>query len=122
MITKLDVLAGIDPLRVATSYRSGEGAVLEDFPYHQSILHSAEASYEDLPGFAEEIDDCRTEDDLPPAARDFLRYVSDFVGVPVRLVGVGPEREQVVWIDQGDGGSPDPPPSRQVIGSGGASG
>ena len=43
VVTKLDVLAGIDPLRVCTSYRHGEGAVFEEFPYHQSILHSAEA-------------------------------------------------------------------------------
>ena len=42
-ITKLDVLAGIDPLQVCTRYRHGEGAVFDDFPYHQSILHSAEA-------------------------------------------------------------------------------
>src|SRR3954453_16005986 len=44
-VTKLDVLAGIDPLRVAVRYRSSEGAALDEFPYHQSILHSAEAEY-----------------------------------------------------------------------------
>ena len=43
VITKLDVLAGIDPLQVCTRYRHGEGAVFDEFPYHQSILHSAEA-------------------------------------------------------------------------------
>ena len=60
MITKLDVLAGIDPLRICTSYRHGEGAVFDEFPYHQSILHSAEAVTEELPGFEEDISDCRT--------------------------------------------------------------
>ena len=99
-VTKLDVLAGIDPLRVAVRYRSSEGAALNEFPYHQSILHSAQAEYEDLPGFQAEIGDCRSEDDLPPQARDYLRFVSDFVGVPVRLVGVGPDREQVVWMGE----------------------
>ena len=59
MITKLDVLAGIDPLRVAVRYRSSEGAVFEEFPYHQSILHSASAEYEELPGFDAEIGECR---------------------------------------------------------------
>ena len=122
VITKLDVLAGIDPLRVATSYRSGEGAVLEDFPYHQSILHSAEASYEDLPGFAEEHRRLPQRGDLPAAARDFLRFVSEFVGVPVRLVGVGPGREQVVWIGAGERRIARRLARRQVIGSGGASG
>jgi adenylosuccinate synthase len=97
-VTKLDVLAGIDPLQVAVRYRSSEGAALDEFPYHQSILHSAEAEYKELPGFSAEIGECRSEADLPPQARDYLRFVSDFVGVPIRLVGVGPDREQVVWM------------------------
>lgn len=97
-ITKLDVLSGIGPLRVAVRYRSKEGAVLDSFPYHQSILHSATPEYEELPGFDEDIGDCREEADLPQAARDFLAYISDFVRVPIRLAGVGPDREQVVWL------------------------
>jgi adenylosuccinate synthase len=99
-ITKLDVLSGIDPLRVAVRYRSKEGAVLEEFPYHQSILHSAEPEYEDLPGFEADITGCRNEADLPPQARDYLGYIADFVGVPIRLVGVGPDRDQVVWMGE----------------------
>jgi adenylosuccinate synthase len=98
-ITKLDVLSGIGPLRVAVSYRSREGAVLDSFPYHQSILHSATPEYEELPGFDEEIRECRTAADLPVGARDYLGFISEFVGVPVRLVGVGPDREQAIWID-----------------------
>jgi adenylosuccinate synthase len=98
-ITKLDVLSGIGPLRVAVRYRSREGAVLDSFPYHQSILHSATPEYEELPGFDEEIGGCREEKDLPQAARDYLDYIAEFVGVPVRLVGVGPDREQTVWLD-----------------------
>jgi len=96
-ITKLDVLAGIDPLRVAVAYRSSEGATLDRFPYHQSILHGAAPIYEELPGFDEEIGDCRTVADLPAAARDFLDFIADGTGVPVRLIGVGPGRDQVIW-------------------------
>jgi adenylosuccinate synthase len=99
VITKLDVLSGIDPLRVCTCYRHGEGAVFEEFPYHQSILHSAEAVTEQLPGFADDISECRTIADLPAAAREYLDFVSEFVGVPVKLVGVGPGRDQVIWAD-----------------------
>ncbi len=97
-ITKLDVLSGIGPLRAAVRYRSKEGAVLDSFPYHQSILHSATPEYEELPGFGEDIGECREETSLPRAARDFLGFVADFVGVPIRLVGVGPDRDQVVWL------------------------
>jgi adenylosuccinate synthase len=100
-MTKLDVLAGIDPLRVAVRYRGAEGAVFDEFPYHQTILHTAEAEYEELPGFEEDIGDARTEGELPPEARDYLRYIEDRTGVPVRLVGVGPGREQVVWLGKG---------------------
>jgi adenylosuccinate synthase len=98
-ITKLDVLDGIGPLRVAVRYRSKEGAVLDTFPYHQSILHSATPEYEELPGFDLDLTSCRNADDLPQEARDYLAFIADFVGVPVRLVGVGPDREQVIWLE-----------------------
>jgi len=97
-MTKLDVLAGLDTIRVAVRYRSREGAVLEDFPYHQSILHNVTPEYEDLPGFDAEITDCRSEADLPAEALDYIRYISEFVGVPIALVGVGPGHDQNVWI------------------------
>jgi adenylosuccinate synthase len=96
-ITKLDVLAGIDPLRIATSYRHPEGARFEEFPYHQSILHTAEAVYEELPGFEGDITGARSFADLPRAARDYVEAVAEHAGVDVRLVGVGPARDQVVW-------------------------
>jgi adenylosuccinate synthase len=99
-ITKLDVLSGIGPLRVAVRYRSKEGAELETFPYHQSILHSATPEYEELPGFDADLTACRNAADLPREARDYLDFISDFVGVPVRLVGVGPDREQSIWLDR----------------------
>jgi adenylosuccinate synthase len=98
-ITKLDVLSGLETLRVAVRYRSREGALLDSFPYHQSILHSATPEYEELPGFDEDITDCRNEADLPPRARAYLDYIADFAGVPISLVGVGPSRDQVVWRD-----------------------
>ena len=98
VITKLDVLRGLGPLRVAVRYRSREGAVLDRFPYHQSILHGAEPEYEELPGFDEDIGECREEGDLPREARDFLAFIGEFAGVPVKLVGVGPARDQVVWL------------------------
>jgi adenylosuccinate synthase len=98
-ITKLDVLSGLGPLRVAVRYRSKEGAVLDTFPYHQSILHSATPEYEELPGFDLDLGSCRTEQDLPREARDYLGFIADFVGVPVRLVGVGPDREQAIRLE-----------------------
>jgi adenylosuccinate synthase len=101
-ITKLDVLAGMDTLRVAVRYRSSEGARLDELPYHQSVLHAAEAEYEDLPGFDADIGDCRSEADLPREARDYLEFIARNVGVPIRLVGVGPGRDQVIWMGEAE--------------------
>jgi adenylosuccinate synthase len=96
-VTKLDVLAGLDPIRVAVRYRSREGAVLDEFPYHQTILHGAAAEYEELPGFDADIGECRSEAELPREARDYLDLIRDHAGVEIRLVGVGPRRDQVIW-------------------------
>jgi adenylosuccinate synthase len=96
-ITKLDVLAGLDPIRVAVRYRSREGAVLDEFPYHQTILHGATPEYEDLPGFDADIGGCRSEAELPREARDYLDLIRDHTRVEIRLVGVGPRRDQVIW-------------------------
>jgi adenylosuccinate synthase len=98
-ITKLDVLSGLGPLRLAVRYRSREGAVLDTFPYHQSILHSATAEYEELPGFDADLGACRKEADLPMEARDYLGFIAEFAGVPIRLIGVGPDRDQTVWLE-----------------------
>ena len=59
-ITKLDVLSGFDRIRVCTSYRGAEDATFEDFPYHQSVLHHATGEYTELPGWQEDIGECRT--------------------------------------------------------------
>jgi adenylosuccinate synthase len=100
-VTKLDVLSGLERIYVCTRYRGAEGAEFDHFPYHQSVLHHARAEYEELPGWREELADCRTQADLPAAARDYLAFVSDYVGVPIALVGVGPGRDEVIWTGAG---------------------
>ena len=77
MITKLDVLSGFDTVRVCTRYRGAEDATFEDFPYHQSVLHHATGEYTELPGWSEDIGECRSPADLPQAARDYLQFIED---------------------------------------------
>jgi adenylosuccinate synthase len=100
-ITKLDVLSGFDRVKVCTRYRGEDDASFDTFPYHQSVLHHATAEYEELPGWREEISECRSIADLPQAARDYLDWIADQTGVPVTLVGVGPGREQTLWTEAG---------------------
>jgi adenylosuccinate synthase len=100
VITKLDVFSGFDRIKVCTRYRGQEEATFDTFPYHQSVLHHAVGEYTELPGWQEDISEARSESELPTATRDYLRYVSDFIGVPVVLVGVGPGRRQIIWTGE----------------------
>jgi adenylosuccinate synthase len=97
VITKLDVLTGIDPLYVAERYLGPEGATFDEFPYHQSILHKAQGDLIELPGWHESISGCRSIDELPRNAQTYLEYVSDFLELPIVMVGVGPGRDEMIW-------------------------
>jgi len=100
-ITKLDVLGGFGTLRVCTGYRGPGEAVFDHFPYHQTVLHQASGSYEELPGWDEDIGACRSYEELPQTAKDYLAFIEDFVGVPIALLGTGPANEQVIWTEAG---------------------
>src|SRR6188472_817229 len=102
VITKLDVLTGIGPLQVAVRYRHPEGATFDQFPFHWSGLHRAQAEYEELPGWDEDITGARSLDELPEAARAYLDFIAEFVGVPITIIGVGPGRDQVIWVGEGE--------------------
>jgi adenylosuccinate synthase len=101
VLTKLDVLSGLDRIRVCTSYSGGEGAEFHDFPYHQTVLHHAAGRFTELPGWKEDLGECRTMSDLPDAAREYIQFIERHTGAPVALIGVGPGREQVVWTESG---------------------
>ena len=95
------MLTALGALNVCTRYRGVEEASFDVYPYHQTVMHHAAGDYERLPGWDEDIGDCRDERDLPQTARDYLAYIADFVGVPIALVGVGPGREQTFFTESG---------------------
>ena len=92
-LTKLDVLDGLDSLKVCVAYEV-DGERLEQMPYHQSALHRARPVYEELPGWESDITAVTRPGDLPQEAADYLAFLEDQIGAPIRLVGVGPGREQ----------------------------
>ena len=94
-LTKLDVLDAFDTLRVCVAYDSG-GERFRLPPYHQSTLHQVTPLYEELPGWRTDLTGVTSAEDLPAEAREYVAFLSDQIGVPVRLVGVGPGREQFV--------------------------
>ena len=94
-VTKLDILSGFESLRLCSAYRR-DGKVLADLPFGPADLSPFEPVYEELPGWSEDVSAARRWEQLPMAARKYLERIADLAGVPVRLVSVGPEREQVV--------------------------
>jgi adenylosuccinate synthase len=63
------------------------------------VLHHTTGEYQELRGWSEDLRECRSESDLPDAARDYLEFIQSSVGVPVTMVGVGPAREDIVWTE-----------------------
>jgi adenylosuccinate synthase len=99
VITKLDILSGLPYIKVCTAYTK-DGKTYTDLPFGPTDLEGFEAVYEQLPGWTEDVSTIRRWEALPQAARDYLDAVSKIAGVPVRLVSVGPEREQIVEANQ----------------------
>ena len=93
-LTKLDILSGLDTLRVAVGYRAG-GQSYDEFPRQQRVLYKCSPVYRELEGWSEDITGVRRFEDLPPAARRYVRFIEDAVGVPVGWISVGPERTQL---------------------------
>ncbi len=95
VLTKLDVLTGLDSVEVCVGYRI-DGQVLEVLPADEAQLVGAEPVYETLTGWSEDITGVRTFEDLPEAARAYVRYIEDATGVPVEVIGVGPGRSETL--------------------------
>ena len=94
-LTKLDVLDTFDTVRVCVAYEA-EGRRFDYPPYHQTTLHQVIPVYEDLPGWQRDLSGATSLADLPPAARQYVAFLAEQIGVPIKLVGVGPGREQFV--------------------------
>ncbi|MDD9953561.1 MAG: adenylosuccinate synthase [Candidatus Woesearchaeota archaeon] len=88
VITKLDVLSGLETLNVCTSYKEG-------MPVD---LARATPVYEDLPGWDEDITGCTTYDALPKNCKKYLAKIKEVTGVPIKYISVGPERNQTITI------------------------
>jgi adenylosuccinate synthase len=96
-LTKLDVLSGMGPLKIAVAYRGMEGV-----PASAVGLSHAEPIYEELPGWEGSIAEVRAWSDLPAEARAYVERIEALVGVPIGVVGTGPARDAVIvragWV------------------------
>jgi len=97
-LTKLDVLTGLDRIRVCVAYDTPEGRVT-DFPLDSLDEPGAAIPvYEELEGWKEPLEAARVLDDLPDAARAYARFLERGAGVPLYLVSVGPRRRETIML------------------------
>jgi len=97
VLTKLDVLTGIEQIPVCVAY-DVDGVRHDEIPMTQTDFHHAKPIYEYLPGWTEDISGAKAVADLPPNARSYVQYLEDVSGVRISAIGVGPEREQTVVL------------------------
>lgn len=95
VITLLDVLGGLPELKICAGYTAA-GKALAEFPDDPALLEQAQPVLEDLDPWTEDISGVRKFKDLPRAARAYVKRVEEIVGAPVRLISVGPDREQTI--------------------------
>jgi len=98
-VMKLDIFDTFDTIRIGAAYRLGE-RTLHTVP-HTAAMARVEPVYEDLPGWRCATSGARRLTDLPVAARMFLRRIEEIVSVPIAMIGVGPERSDVIFCQEG---------------------
>jgi adenylosuccinate synthase len=92
----LDVLSGFDELKLCTAYRLPDGSTTDRFLPDAARLTGVEAIYETVPGWSEELDDATDRKALPANAQRYLDRIEAFVGIPIEIVSIGPERTQTL--------------------------
>ncbi|MGI8313916.1 adenylosuccinate synthase [Halobacillus mangrovi] len=92
-LNSIDVLTGIETLKICTSYRY-KGEILDEFPASLKVLAECEPVYEEMPGWTEDITEVKSLDELPENARHYIERVSQLTRIPLSVFSVGPDRSQ----------------------------
>jgi len=95
MLNKIDILSGLDRIKVCVAYRI-DGSLVEEWPQSLARLERAEPVYETFSGWRQDIGRARTVDELPDEARRFVEAIEERAGVGIALISVGPERTQTL--------------------------
>jgi adenylosuccinate synthase len=97
-LTKLDILSGLPTVRVCTAYQRGDQAY-QELPLGPNHLEGFEPIYEEHPGWDMDVSSVRRWEDLPQEARAYILLIEEILGLPVRMISVGPEREQIIEMN-----------------------
>jgi adenylosuccinate synthase len=96
-LTKLDILTGFERIPVCVAY-DVDGVRHDEIPMTQTEFHHARPVYEELPGWSEDITGCKSFEDLPVNAQNYVRALEDMSGAPISAIGVGPDRNATIQI------------------------
>ena len=96
-LTKLDVLSDWDEIPVCVAYEIN-GVRVEEMPASQTDFHHAKPIYVNLPGWKEDISGCRTFEDLPKNAQDYVKYLEQVSGATISAIGVGQDRNATISV------------------------
>uniref|UniRef100_A0A3B5Q4C1 Adenylosuccinate synthetase n=1 Tax=Xiphophorus maculatus TaxID=8083 RepID=A0A3B5Q4C1_XIPMA len=96
-LTKLDILDVFSEIKVGLAYKV-DGEIIPHFPANQEVLQRVEVQYETLPGWKSDTSAARSFEELPENAQQYVRFVEEHVGVPVKWIGVGKSRESMIQL------------------------
>uniref|UniRef100_A0A3B3CGV0 Adenylosuccinate synthetase n=1 Tax=Oryzias melastigma TaxID=30732 RepID=A0A3B3CGV0_ORYME len=96
-LTKLDILDVLDEIKVGVAYKLN-GKRIPHFPANMDVLHKVEVEYETFPGWKTDTSAARKWNDLPVKAQNYIRFIENHIGVPIKWVGVGKSRECMIQM------------------------
>ena len=97
-MTKLDVFDTLEELQVCVAYRY-QGKEITTFPSSLQVLEQCEPVYETLPGWQQPLTEARSPEEIPSRTKDYVAYAAAYLNVPIPIISVGPDREQIVTLD-----------------------
>lgn len=98
-LNSIDVLTGLETVKICTAY-DYNGQIITEYPANLHIIEGCKPIYEELPGWTEDITGCKTLEELPENARNYVKRVSELTGIRIATFSVGPDREQTnVLVD-----------------------
>jgi len=99
VLTKLDVLDVFEEVKVCVAYEL-DGKVIDYFPASYSQLSRVKPVYETLKGWNKSTKGVKDINELPKEAIDYIRFIEDYIGVPVVMLSTGPKREEYIWLKE----------------------
>ena len=98
-LTKLDVFDTFDKIKLCVAYKDvRNGKIYEDYPTNINLHKHLEPVYREFDGWKTDISNAKTYDDLPTNAKIYLKEIEKLVDIPIKIISVGPDREQTIYI------------------------